>query len=116
MVKGFGFSDFLGTEFLPDRGVEHLYTGGLAHFGGDTVGWSFREFFKDLGRVWVRGSTVFFPNAETRNPIYDADGFATCAFVRTGPLWPLVSGLRITRTSSSYLASQHTKIPRRRKF
>jgi hypothetical protein len=44
MVKGFGFSDFLGTEFLPDRGVEHLYAGGLAHFGGDTVGWSFRNF------------------------------------------------------------------------
>ena len=44
MVKGLGFSDFLDTEFLPDRGVEHLYAGGLAHFGGGTVGWSFRNF------------------------------------------------------------------------
>ena len=44
MVKGLGFSDFLDTEFLPDHGVEHLDAGGLAHFGGGTVGWSFRNF------------------------------------------------------------------------
>ena len=43
-LKGFGFSDFLDTELLPDRGVEHLYAGGLAHFGGGKVWWSFRNF------------------------------------------------------------------------
>src|SRR5271165_1253944 len=40
----------------PDRGVEHLYAGGLAHFGGSTVGVVVQKFLKDLGRVWVRGS------------------------------------------------------------
>src|ERR1700730_10169443 len=28
VVKGLGFSEFIDTEFLPDRGVEHLYAVG----------------------------------------------------------------------------------------
>ena len=63
MVKGLGFSDFLGTEFFPDRGVEHLYAG-VGSFWGQYSGVVVQKFLKDLGRVWVRGSASFLPTAQ----------------------------------------------------
>ena len=43
MVKGLGFSDFLDTEFLPDRGVEHLYA----------VGWLISGAVPSDGRLGI---------------------------------------------------------------
>ncbi len=65
MVKGLGFSDFLDTEFLPDRGVEHLYV----------VGWLISGAVASDGRLGIfpesrpclgEGIDGLLPNCATR--------------------------------------------------